>query len=215
MTMVPGAQQRHGFAVIVLAGSFGHPGRATPIAPDARQAERCCRMNNRELLVCDLDNTLYDSVGCFVPSFYAAVDAIVAITGCDREELLDDFREVHQKQGDLEQPFSLLELDIIKRSFRGESSESIVAALDLALNAFDSARKNYLRLHRDVSETLDLLNVHGVKLVAHTESKLFGVVERLTRLDLFRFFPRCIAMSARYRFIQHRGKEQGGWSACR
>ena len=37
--------------------------------------------------------------GHLVPSFYAMVDEVVTITGCDRETLLDDFRRVHQAYG--------------------------------------------------------------------------------------------------------------------
>jgi FMN phosphatase YigB (HAD superfamily) len=50
-----------------------------------------------KLLICDLDNTLYDWVAYFVPSFYAMVDKVVELLGCDRERLLDDFRKVHQR----------------------------------------------------------------------------------------------------------------------
>lgn len=62
-----------------------------------------------KLLVCDLDNTLYDWVAYFVPSFYAMAAKVVELLGCDREKLLDDFREVHQRHHDSEQPFALLE----------------------------------------------------------------------------------------------------------
>jgi FMN phosphatase YigB (HAD superfamily) len=147
-------------------------------------------MATKRLLVCDLDNTLYDWVGYFVPSFYAMVDAVVAITGCDRERLLDDFRTVHQRQGDSEQPFSLLETDTIKEHFQGASAEAMLKTLDPAFHAFNSARKKNLRLHVGVMETLEALGGAGVTLVAHTESKLYGVVDRLNRLDLFRFFSK-------------------------
>jgi hypothetical protein len=68
-------------------------------------------MPNKWLLICDLDNTLYDWVGYFVPSFYAMVDTAVQITGCERETLLDDFRREHRARGDSEQPFALLETE--------------------------------------------------------------------------------------------------------
>lgn len=147
-------------------------------------------MGRKRLLICDLDNTLYDWVSYFVPSFYAMVDAVVRITGCDRETLLDDFRKVHQKHGDSEQPFALLETNTIKNLYRGVPVNSMLAALDPAFHAFNSARKQNLRLHPGVHETLDLLTTAGINLVAHTESKLYGVVDRLHRLDLFHFFSR-------------------------
>jgi phosphoglycolate phosphatase-like HAD superfamily hydrolase len=34
------------------------------------------------------------------------------------------------------------------------------------------------------------LKSNGIRLVVHTESKLFGVVDRMRRFDLFRYFER-------------------------
>lgn len=147
-------------------------------------------MVSKRLLVCDLDNTLYDWVSYFVPSFYAMVDAVVKITDCDREKLLDDFRKVHQRHGDSEQPFALLETDTIKRLYCDTSEASMLKALDPAFHAFNSARKKHLKLHEHVKETLNGLTESGIILVAHTESKLFGVVDRLTRLNLFPYFSK-------------------------
>ncbi|MGD0865365.1 MAG: HAD hydrolase-like protein [Rhizomicrobium sp.] len=142
------------------------------------------------LLVCDLDNTLYDWVGYFVPSFYAMVDAAVEITDCDREKLLDDFRYVHQRSHDSEQPFALLETETVKHLFEGMPIDEIRRQLDPAFHAFNSARKRNLALYPGVRETLDALVAAGLVLVAHTESKLYGVVDRLRRLDLHRYFSK-------------------------
>jgi HAD superfamily hydrolase (TIGR01549 family) len=147
-------------------------------------------MRSKQLLICDLDNTLYDWVGYFVPSFYAMVDAAVEITGCDRNKLLDDFRAVHQKYGDSEHPFALLETETIKHLYRHVSTDLMLAALDPAFHAFNSARKKNLHLHAGVRETMDTLRDSGMKLIAHTESKLYGVVDRLNRLDLFQYFDK-------------------------
>jgi phosphoglycolate phosphatase len=152
--------------------------------------QRSIHVLNKQLLVCDLDNTLYDWVSYFVPSFYAMVDVVVRNTGCDREQLLDDFRKVHQKYGDSEQPYALLETDTIKTLFRHVSKTSMNATLDPAFHAFNSARKRHLKLHPKVRETLEALRASDVRLIAHTESQLYGVADRLTRLDLFRYFSK-------------------------
>ena len=147
-------------------------------------------MPNKELLICDLDNTLYDWAGYFVPSFYAMVDEVVTITGCDRETLLDDFRRVHQAYGDSEQPFALLETETVKKIYRNAPVSSIIDALDPAFHAFNLSRKNNLKLHPYVRETLETLKAAKIRLIAHTEAKLYGVVDRLNRLDLFPYFNR-------------------------
>jgi phosphoglycolate phosphatase len=142
----------------------------------------------KRLLICDLDNTLYDWVGYFVPTFYAMVDRVVEITGCDREKLLDDFRAVHQRHKDTEEPFALLETETIKTLYQNAPPQIMLQTLDPAFHAFNSARKKNLQLHPSVRETLELLKADGIKMVAHTESKLYGVVDRFNRFDLFRYF---------------------------
>ncbi|MEX1153104.1 HAD family hydrolase [Parvibaculum sp.] len=142
----------------------------------------------KRLLICDLDNTLYDWVGYFVNAFYAMTDEIVAITQCDHEKLLDDFREVHRRHHDSEHPFALLETETIKKAFPNRSAAETLKILDRALYAFNAVRKNSLQLYPGVRETLDALNSEGVSLVAHTESKLYATIDRLTRLDLTKYF---------------------------
>jgi FMN phosphatase YigB (HAD superfamily) len=142
----------------------------------------------KRLLICDLDNTLYDWVGYFVDAFYALVDEVVQITGCDREQLLDDFREVHRQHYDAEHPFAVLETKTILRHFPGRTAAEIARIIHPAMHAFNSTRKQRLSLYPTVRETLDRLREHNVLLVAHTESKLFAVVDRLSRLGLTAYF---------------------------
>jgi FMN phosphatase YigB (HAD superfamily) len=147
-------------------------------------------MRNNLLLICDLDNTLYDWIGYFVPSFYAMVDAAVDIMSCDRERLLDDFRSVHQMHHDSEQPFALLETRTVKEHYRDVPISSVVKILDPAFHAFNAARNRNLRLHDGVLDSLHLMRSRGVTLIAHTESKLYGALDRLHRLGLSEFFTK-------------------------
>lgn len=142
----------------------------------------------KRLLICDLDNTLYDWVDFFVAAFYALVDEVVRITGCEREQLLDDFREVHQRHHDAEHPFAVLETRTVQRLFEGKNPAEITRILNPAIHAFNSTRKRKLALYPMVRETLGELQTRRVILVAHTESRLFAVVDRLTRLDLTQYF---------------------------
>lgn len=144
----------------------------------------------KRLLVCDLDNTLYDWVDYFVTAFYAMVDEAVRITGCDREQLLDDFRTVHRKHHDAEHPFALLETSTIAKIFPGQSRRQVARQLDAAFHAFNTTRKARLRLYPGVRETLDVLSSSDIKIVAHTESKLYGMIDRLSRLNITHYFGR-------------------------
>lgn len=145
---------------------------------------------NVKLLVCDLDNTLYDWVTFFVSAFYSMVDEVVTLTKCDREQLLDDFRFIHRKYHDLEHPFALLETKIIRDVFSGLTTRQIAEKLDPAFRAFNVSRKKSLRLYPGVHDGLKELKREQVRLIAHTESNLFAAVDRLERLELSESFDR-------------------------
>ncbi|MEQ1866691.1 MAG: HAD family hydrolase [Micropepsaceae bacterium] len=144
----------------------------------------------KRYLICDLDNTLYDWVSFFVPAFYAMVDVAVQIAKCDREQLLDDFREVHRIAHNSEEPFALLHTRTIRNLYPQLSPRELRKLFDPAFHAFNSARKRSLVLYPEVKETLDLLSRSKIKLIAHTESRLFGVLDRLRRLHLSDHFCR-------------------------
>jgi len=109
---------------------------------------------------------------------------------CDREVLLDDLRRVHQSVHDSEYPFALLETQTVRRCFPNVERSKLFSILDPAFHAFNSARKQNLRLYPGVKQTLDFLSNANVRLVAHTESKLYAVIDRLRRLDLQSYFAR-------------------------
>ena len=145
---------------------------------------------NKKLLVCDLDNTLYDWVFYFVSAFYAMVDEVVRITSCDRDRLLNDFRAIHRQYHDSEHPFALLETQTVQEIFSGQSRREVARRLDSAFHAFNANRKEHLQLYPGVREGLETLSQSNFVLVAHTESKLYAVVDRLTRLELTENFQR-------------------------
>lgn len=142
------------------------------------------------LLVCDLDNTLYDWVSYFVPSFYAMVDKVVEITGWDREQLLDEFQKVHQKHNDAEHPFALLETALVRDMFPKRNLRTAKEYFNDAFHAFNSMRKEKLRTFPQVHETLGTISTNGIRLAAHTDAKYYAVVERLRRLDLIQHFEK-------------------------
>src|SRR4051812_40558365 len=121
-------------------------------------------------LISDFDNTLYDWVGYFVPSFYEMVDVVVDAIRCDRDALLRDFRRVHQAHGDAEHPFSLLETETVARAFPNIDRANLSKRLDDAFHAFNRGRKERLRLFSGVLSTLASLTEQGVRIVGHTEA---------------------------------------------
>jgi phosphoglycolate phosphatase len=118
------------------------------------------------------------------------VDAAVEILDCDREQLLDDFKKVHQYHQDVEHPFGLLETNTVRVRYPNMSRRQLAEVLDGAFHAFNSERKKTLRLYDGVQNGLDELRSQNIAIVAHTEGKLFSVLDRLRRLDLLKHFSK-------------------------
>ncbi|MBI1245804.1 MAG: HAD hydrolase-like protein [Alphaproteobacteria bacterium] len=140
------------------------------------------------LLICDLDNTLYDWVSFFVASFYAMVDEAVEILACDREILLDDLRNVHRRWHDSEHPFALLETRTVLSRFPGKNRDELKAILDSAFHKFNSVRIRELKEYPGVGAGLRKIEESGALIVGHTESNAYAAKLRLERLNLIGFF---------------------------
>ena len=145
---------------------------------------------SKTLLICDLDNTLYDWYDYFVPAIFALIDEAAKILSCDPQDVIRDLRRVHQKYHDSEHPFALLETQIVLERFPGEFPVDLFKKLNPAFYAFNKSRKYNLKLFEHVFDTLHTIRGYGIKVVAHTESKLYGAVDRVHRLGLEPFLDR-------------------------
>ena len=141
-----------------------------------------------ELVVTDLDNTLYDWVTFFVESFYAMVDVASEALGVSVDELCDQLRTVHQSHHDSEHPFALLETKLVRARYPELTPRERKQRLDAAFHAFNSKRRATLRLYPGVQETLEHLRALGVPLVAHTEATVANALFRLRALGVETYF---------------------------
>lgn len=147
-----------------------------------------------QLLVTDLDNTLYDWVTYFSMSFYAMVDAAVERFDFPREQLLDELREIHRQYHNSEQPFALLETPLARAAFPGRSRRELFHVMDDAFHAFNSARNRTLKTYPGVLETLQAATAAGCSVAAHTEATATNAHFRLKKLDLASYFDRLYAV---------------------
>lgn len=142
-------------------------------------------------LITDLDNTLYDWVTFFAFAFDAMVTELIRILQVDRQSLLSEFKEIHQRYGSTETPWAALELPSARRKFPDASASELAQQLEPAFKAFSTARKTHLALYKGVADTLADLVGNGIVIIGHTEAlpvnafyrlSLLGVAERFSRL---------------------------------
>ena len=146
-----------------------------------------------KLLITDLDNTLYDWVGFFATSFRAMLDELVVILGTDEDELIRQFKALHQHYGTLERPYTAVDLPAAQQRFPEYDRLEIAHALEPAFQAFDRSRDSTLRLYPGVEDTLSELSSQGVRIIGHTEAPYPTACQRLRLLRIDKYFSRLYA----------------------
>lgn len=149
-----------------------------------------------KLLVSDLDDTIYDWSGFFVPAFYAMADEIAAITGIDEDALLDEYRMTHQRLGSVEYPYATLQLPSIRKKYPKLSDDELKQVFRPAFQKFNSIRNSHLHLFSGAEAALDTLYNNGITLIGYTESSQETGVYRLQKLGVEKYFKHIYAFES-------------------
>jgi FMN phosphatase YigB (HAD superfamily) len=151
----------------------------------------------KRLLITDLDNTLYDWVTFYALSFGRMVDELVVLLSTSRDQLLNEFKVIHQRYENSEQPFAALELPTVLERFPEASRMELANRLAPAFEVFNRSRKQTLHLYAGVAETLRALNDRGIKVVGHTEALAVNAWYRLRTLDVAPLLSRLYALEGK------------------
>jgi phosphoglycolate phosphatase-like HAD superfamily hydrolase len=141
-----------------------------------------------KLVITDLDDTLYDWIDYYVPSFLAMVEELSRITGIDVEQLKSAFKKVHERHRTTEYTFAIEELDVLAPFHQGLSPAEIVQKYESAIKAFRKVRKRTMSLYPGVKDVLEELRRRGVKIAAATEALHFHAIYRLKQLAIEEYF---------------------------
>jgi len=150
-------------------------------------------MSSIRAVITDLDNTLYNWVDFYVPSFLAMVRELNLLTGISEEELKASFKRLHEKYGTTEYSFAIFELDVLRDLDKGQTTAQILEKYHPAIKAFRKTRKHVLHLYDGVEETLASLREHGKMIVAHTDALMYHAIARLKQLGVESFFDAIFA----------------------
>lgn len=135
-------------------------------------------------VILDMDNTLYDWVGYFVPAIHAMLAEAARLLEVDESQLRRDLRDVHVAYGNTEQPFALLETRTVATRMQMLSRRERYDLLKPAFDAFNEVREARLRLYPGVRETLQTIRTSGCRLFGHTEATEVNIVSRIRSLGL-------------------------------
>lgn len=140
------------------------------------------------VIILDLDNTLYDWIGFYIPSFHAMLSEIHRLTSIPTPSLLASFKRLHEKYRTTEYAFAIEELDVLRDVDSGLDLQEVLTKYSSAINAFREVRREKLRLYPGVKETLSNLSHSGRQLVATTDALMFYAVRRLKDLGIEEYF---------------------------
>ncbi len=136
-----------------------------------------------DVLIVDLDNTLYDWVRYFVGTLRAVLGRLGPAIGISEEELVAQFREIYSVRGSLEYAFIVQEL----AATQGMAQAKVEALIDIAQRTSAHSRRRLLRPYAGVTETLREVRAAGVTVVALTNAPFFQAHRRLRQLALLEF----------------------------
>ena len=136
------------------------------------------------IVITDLDNTVYNWIDYYAPSFNAMIKELVSLTGIDDRVLRGAFKRVHQKHKTSEYSFSIEELDVLSEINSRLTVGEILKKYEPAIRAFRSMRKKTLRLYNGVQETLQRLRGEKKKIVAYTDAMMFYAFRRIKQLEI-------------------------------
>lgn len=151
-----------------------------------------------KLLITDLDDTLYSWIGFFIPAFYEMVDELASILNKSKEDLLAEYKNVHQEKGNVEYPYATLYLPSVQETYPDCSQKDLLKILDSAFHRFNSSRKRNLQLYPSVKETLTELRTDGVLIVGYTESTEENGFYRLRKLGIDHLFHKVYVSDSQY-----------------
>ena len=160
------------------------------------------------MLITDLDNTLYDWVTFFANAFKVMVTELSKQIDVKEEQLLTEFKAIHQRYETSEQPFAILELPSVLRHFGKLPRGDLVRALDGPLHAFNSSRKRRLKLYESVAPTMKALDSKGSVVVGHTEAIAVNAYYRLRLLDIVDYFRRLYSLEGHVNAHPVEGREE-------
>jgi FMN phosphatase YigB (HAD superfamily) len=146
-----------------------------------------------ELVVLDLDNTLYDWVGYYVPAFRAMLAEVSRLTGVPKDELKASFQRVHQRHGTSEYAFAIEELDVLQEFDQHLTIPERLEKYATAIDAFRELRAERMCLYPGTAEVLEALHREDRQLVAYTDAMMFYATRRLKQLGIEHFFSGLVA----------------------
>lgn len=138
-------------------------------------------------LILDLDNTLYNWVDSFAPSFRAMLHVLARVTELNEETIIESFRKIYKKYNTVEYSFAIQELDIWN-TLDWSKERILHDAVKPARVAFGITRRKHSALYPNVRETLYWAKAQDLLLIAYSVAPIYLAEGRLRAFKIDHLF---------------------------
>ncbi len=143
-----------------------------------------------QLVVTDIDNTVFDWVSYYVAAFNALLDTVAGIVGSSRETLANEARDVFTAHASIEYPFVIQELRSVNQFYGNNIDAMLSQAVSRGRDAFMQTAQKVLKPYSDVQSTFAAIRNHhpNLPIVALTDAPRYVAMWKLNKLGLLEFF---------------------------
>ena len=134
-------------------------------------------------VVTDLDDTIWDWLSMWHSSFEPFLERISKDLMIDKNDLKNDFKQLHQKYGTSEASFIIEDLKLLNEAQK-EQVNSETGNKKSIMHEYYYNKKNNLKFYDGVLKTLATIKASGAMIVGFTESHSFYTKYRIKSLNL-------------------------------
>ena len=135
------------------------------------------------LVITDLDDTIWDWLKMWHDSFEPYLNRISSQFQIDKSILKSEFKKIHQKYGSTESSFIYDELECLTQEQKNEFDKPTPTHKSI-LHEYYSLKKQNLFLYQGVLETLKIIKDKGTLIIGFTESNTFFTKYRIKHLGI-------------------------------
>lgn len=142
------------------------------------------------LLVCDIDNTVFDWVSYYVHALEPMFDKVAEIVPVPREQVIREAKKVFEHHDSIEYPFLVQELPSIRKYYGNNVDRLLDEAVRPAREVFLQQAALYLRPYKDVMGALQEVRRRfpSLPIVALTDAPRYVAMWKLNKLGILHEF---------------------------
>ncbi len=142
-----------------------------------------------ELIVLDVDNTLFDWVNYYTPAMEGLLARVSEVTGIDVAQLTAEAKTVFSDLGSIEHPFLIQRLPSVLKHYDQDEQKILSEVVAPGRDAFLETASKYLSAYPTVIEGLEALkNKIGAPVVALTDAPRYVAMWKMNKLNMLSYF---------------------------